>query len=254
MNVKRMLLEELNVKEADEITEKIIDQIRKLAPNVFIKNRLIIPRAFKVKVDNEEVSILLLPFKLKDGEVGAFAARNNKKTIYAGGLFGKELARKLQDTIYHEVIHLIDYEKAGDKSSFLKKRKAYITAYPEFNALIHELQKLSTRDKALWNNLRNYKEIMSAFGRHSILHIPRDVLNDKNFIKRVLTRISREKFLPKKFQQPLSDIEKKARIKIKEINNTIALINSLPISKKEKDKILEKFAGELGKEANIDEK
>ena len=212
--------EEMAMKDAKEITNKIVKAIEEKIPKIYKKGP---SSATKLEVEHIfpgdrrlKIDIRLFPGSGSgSGEFGSISfGKKMIKTpneaqvrIKLSGLKRSENREKkrLKNTIFHEVVHAIDISKfKGYKEDLWKHRLAierkgtpYALDNLEFNAIFYELKKHLKKKKNLeqWNGLNNVRRLIAKMRSVS----EKDIPTDRGTLKKVFRRLSREGMVPKGF-------------------------------------------------------
>ena len=205
MKIKEYLNEELLRKEADEILKRILTKLKNTPHPETGGKKNITPRVFNFSIKGKKLRLTLTPETLSDvGEDNSavfYKDKNGVGNIVIQKLNNAFLSSFFETTLYHEIIHFIEEEKGRLKG---KDKENYLRNPHEVNALINQLHKKAEENKKEWDNLFDLSRIYSFIDKHTNLLIPDDLKKDVNFSKKIISRIYREKFLPKKFKKRFS--------------------------------------------------
>jgi len=254
------LYEETVVDDAKRLTRKIVKAIEKKVPKIYTKG-LNLPKALNMeeKIPKGKtlwISILLMPgtklssIRQAKGTTTTGLAYPKTKTpketdvqIMIPNLKKLKNKAELTRTIYHEIVHSIDFSKfKGYKDEYTKHVKAvqkkgtpYILDTFEFNALINELKgaltgketkvRKSFRDN--WNQIDDVHFLLDMLETISQNDIPRD----EGTVKKIVRRLSRENMLPTSFKG-----KKGKKVTIKDLEDLLSKFSEEIIKNKKAPK------------------
>jgi hypothetical protein len=116
----------------------------------------------------------------------------------------KQIEKEIRMTIEHEIVHVIDYFRSGEKGIHTvgMSNADYYSTDREMNSLIHEIRSIVRRKKRLWSNTVNSIKSFRKF-LFDNFNLENVYKNDrKKYIeieKKILTRLVREGILKKGF-------------------------------------------------------